>query len=373
MADESLRVSLVCARFPPFVGGTEAHVFELSRRLADRGHDVRVLTTVLDRDMVGSSVEHGVRVERMMAWPKSSDLHFSGTLRRLLAIEPVDIMHVQGYHTLVAPMAMSAADRLNVPYLVTFHSGGHSSTVRRAARPVQHRMLRRRLVGADGLIGVSAFESDFFAQRLRIPSSAVETIPNGVAPEFTFLDRSQRADRGECIIVSFGRLEDYKGHDKVIRAFARSRQSLANTRLRLLGDGPERDALISLADELGVGDSVDVTSVPYGDRQGLADELRAADLVVLMSSYESQGIAGYEALATGARLIVADGSALTELGVYPGVEVVPLHGGDELTEMISLQLERPPITTAPDLPTWDSTTDRVEATYRRVAAHRVAS
>lgn len=373
MTQEPLHISLVCARFPPLIGGTEAHVFELSRRLAERGHDVRVLTTVLERDLVGVGIEHGVQVERMLARPRGSDLYYSSALRRRLADDDADVMHVQGYHTLVAPMAMWAATNSNTPYIVTFHSGGHSSPIRRGVRPIQHRILRRWMVGADGLIGVSAFESDFFRQRLRLPPSAIETIPNGVAPEFSFVDRSQRASNATHTIVSFGRLEEYKGHDKVIRAFAQRHRSLPDARLRLVGNGSQRDTFAALADELGVGDLVDITSVPYGNRDGLADELRQADLVVLMSSYESQGIAGFEALATGARLIVADGSALTELSTFPGVEVVPQHGGDDLADMITLQLDRSPITVAPDLPTWDGTTDRVEAMYRRVVADHVAS
>lgn len=364
---------MVCARFPPLIGGTEAHVFELSKRLADRGHEVRVLTTVLERALVGTTTEHGVTVERVLGRPRGSDLHFSPALRRMVATEQADVVHVQGYHTLVAPMAMSAAIRTQVPFVVTFHSGGHSSSLRRAARPIQHRILRHWIRAADGLIGVSAFESDFFRHRLGLSIGAIETIPNGVAPEFMFVDRS-RQDRSQGdVIVSFGRLEVYKGHDKVIRSFAQCQRARPDARLRIVGNGSQRSQLTALADDLGVGNLVEITSVPYGNREELANELRRADLVVLMSSYESQGIAGFEALATGARLIVADGSALTELSVYDGVEVVPQHGGRELTDMISLQLSRAPITVSPRLPTWEDTTDRVEAMYRRVIADRAVA
>ena len=39
-----LRIVQVVWRFPPSVGGTETHVYEISKELARRGHEVTVLT-----------------------------------------------------------------------------------------------------------------------------------------------------------------------------------------------------------------------------------------------------------------------------------------------------------------------------------------
>ncbi|MEL6890807.1 MAG: glycosyltransferase family 4 protein, partial [Actinomycetota bacterium] len=319
---QGMHVTMVCARFPPLIGGTEAHVYELGRRLIERGHRVDVVTTVADAARAGTSNEEGVEVHRVPTRFSRSDLHFAPTLRSTVERVGGDLIHVQGYHTFVAPMAMAAADRIGRPYVVTFHSGGHSSRFRRAVRPIQQRILRSQLERAGALIGVSAFESAFFTRRLGLADDRIETVPNGVAPEFVDVGRNaMRRRSGSPLVVSFGRLEEYKGHHKVIRAFARRHQALAGARLRLVGAGSQREVLATLAEDLGISDRVEFVAVPYGDRAGLAAELGAADVVVLMSSYESQGISGYEALATGARLIVADGSALTELGSFPGVEV----------------------------------------------------
>jgi len=53
-----------------------------------------------------------------------------------------DLVHVQSYHTLVAPLAMLRALLLRVPYVVTFHGGGHSLGHRNRARRLQRRFLR---------------------------------------------------------------------------------------------------------------------------------------------------------------------------------------------------------------------------------------
>jgi hypothetical protein len=91
-------------------------------------------------------------------------------------------VHVQGVHTLVAPLAMFAAARSRVPYVVTFHTGGHSSWLRSALRPLQWRTLRPLLAGADRLIGVSAFEAKLFEGTLGLPPWRFVVIANGSEP-----------------------------------------------------------------------------------------------------------------------------------------------------------------------------------------------
>src|SRR3954454_3859132 len=122
--DPALRVLMVCARFPPYIGGTEAHVSELSERLAARGHNVTVLTTVLDPSEASEQIERGVVVHRVAAYPRAGDVHAAPELHALVRDAEADVVHVQGYHTLVAPMAMNAAHRAGLPYVLTFHSGG---------------------------------------------------------------------------------------------------------------------------------------------------------------------------------------------------------------------------------------------------------
>ena len=137
-----------------------------------------------------------------------------------------DVVHLQGYHTAVAPIVMLAALRARIPYVVTLHSGGHSSRLRRKIRPLQAWLLRPLLTRAGRIIAVSAFEADVFARRLRLPRSAFTIIPSGVdlppgPPE--------PPDPGPPLILSIGRVESYKGHQRVIEALpgARPRASRA--------------------------------------------------------------------------------------------------------------------------------------------------
>jgi glycosyltransferase involved in cell wall biosynthesis len=361
--DRGLHVVMATARFPPLIGGTEAHVQELSSRLAARGHHVRVITTVLDRRCVGEDVVDGVSVVRLRAFPRRNDLYFAPSLRRAILESPADIVHVQGYHTSVAPLAMAAARHAGRPYVVTFHSGGHSSRLRRAIRPLHWRAIRRQLLGAARLVGVSEHETEFFRSRLDLPSGLLVTIPNGVSEEFQGVDSVPRQPH---LVTTIGRLEAYKGHQKVIAALPAVRREVPDVRLRVIGSGPHRLELQRLAARLDLADRVEFVAVDYGDRARMAALLREAAVIALMSSYESQGIVAYEAVAAGARVVVADGSALTEIARYPGVEVVTVHGGHHLEAALVRQLSEPPVRERREVPTWNDTTDRVESVYREV-------
>ena len=173
------RIVFVTPRFPPFVGGTEVHTAEVASRLRRAGVDVHVLTCDTNARRPTTADRDGVPTRLIPARPASSDLYFAPSIdRELTALDP-ELVHVQGYHTLVAPMAMRAARRLGVPYVVTFHSGGHASRVRNLLRPLHQRALRPALGHADALIAVSEFERSLFARRLGIGTDRIALIPSG--------------------------------------------------------------------------------------------------------------------------------------------------------------------------------------------------
>jgi glycosyltransferase involved in cell wall biosynthesis len=190
------------------------------------------------------------------------------------------------------------------------------------------------------------------------------TITNGVSDEFC--DVARRDDTPTRLIVTIGRLERYKGHHYTIDALPEVRRRVPGTRLRVIGDGPYEGALRTLVDNLGVGDAVEFTKVPYGDRRTLAEQMAEADVISILSSYESQGIAGLEAVATGARLVVAAGSALSELGRFDGVRVVPRADPRCVVDSLVEQLRLPRLDARPVVPSWDDTTTRVERVYTDV-------
>jgi glycosyltransferase involved in cell wall biosynthesis len=361
----SLSILYVSARYPPFVGGTEIHTAEVARRMAARGHEVTVLTTSFEPMPTGEETVEGVRVVRVRARPADYDLYISPALYKWIRHGKWDILHCQGYHTFVAPTAMAAAIAAHQRFVVTFHSGGHSSMLRRWLRPVQQRLLIPMLKRADRLIGVSEFETDFFRRRLRLPQSQFATITNGVSPDF--LDVYAESEGSRSIICSVGRLERYKGHHRVIEALPELRKLVPNVVLYIVGDGPYRSRLEALARRLGVRDIVEFIFVDPKERREMAELFRSANLITLLSDYESQGVVGLEAIAVGRPLLVADGTALAELGRFGEVSVVPPFADKHsLAGLMAVKL-RENVSPPRDLvPLWDNTADALESLYFEV-------
>ncbi len=76
-------------------------------------------------------VRDGVSIVRHPSIPGSRDYYFSPSLYSMVWRWQGDLVHVQGYHTFLAPVAMLAAIRGDHPFVLTFHSGGHISQLRR--------------------------------------------------------------------------------------------------------------------------------------------------------------------------------------------------------------------------------------------------
>lgn len=364
-----LRVLQVTPRFFPNMGGIETHVFEVTRRLAALDVDVTTLTTDTTGELPRRETRHGVRVARARAWPRDRDYYFAPALYRAIVKGRWDVVHVQGAHTLVAPLAMLAAWRAGIPYVVTFHTGGHSSGARRAIRGTQWRLLRPLFARAAHLIGVSRFEAEYFRDILRLPPSRFSVAPNGTtrlpAPP---VPSANTTNASGPLVLSLGRLERYKGHHRVIEAWPAVRLALPDAHLLILGAGPYECELRRLIANLELQEVVEIKAVPPAERDAMARLLAGADLVTLISDYEAHPVAVMEALALRRPVLVADTSGLRELAGQGLVTSVPANcSATELAAAIVEALLHP--LTPPDvtLPSWDDTTATLLALYRRVA------
>ncbi|TIW46631.1 MAG: glycosyltransferase family 1 protein, partial [Mesorhizobium sp.] len=176
-----MRILMVAARCYPLIGGIETHMQEVGARLVARGHSVDVLTTDPSGELQVEEEMRGMRVRRVPAWPRELDLYVAPGIYTAIRRGAWDLIHFQGYNTFVAPIGLLAAVRGDLPFILTFHSGGHSSRLRNAVRGTQHALLRPLVARAARLIGVSEFEADFFSVRMGVPRERFVVIPNGAA------------------------------------------------------------------------------------------------------------------------------------------------------------------------------------------------
>jgi len=113
----------------------------------------------------------------------------------------------------------------------------------------------------------------------------------------------------ERTIVFLGRLVSDKGVDLLLQAFSRLRPP--GWHLTIIGDGPERGPLESLAMDLGISESVKFLGALQGEP--LVRELNRHELMVVPSRWrEPFGVVTLEGLACGCVVLASDGGGLPD-------------------------------------------------------------
>ncbi len=252
-----------------------------------------------------SETRHGllVRHPRYLVVPKvgmtaAPGLLALGALSALKAAGDVDVIDAHYFY----PDGVAAAllgRRLGRPLVITAR-GSDLNLIPR--HPLARRMICWAAAQADALITVSQALKDALTG-LGVSAEKITVLRNGVdlnlfRPTLRDATRTRLGVAGP-VLLSVGHLIRRKGHDLVIAALPH----LAGHSLLIVGDGPERRALESLAASLGVADRVRFLGAILHDR--LPEIYGAADALVLASSREGWPNVLLEAMACGTPAIAA--------------------------------------------------------------------
>jgi glycosyltransferase involved in cell wall biosynthesis len=363
-----LRVLVVTPRFLPDLGGTETHVHEITRRMARVANlDLTVMTTDRSGERAVREELEGFILLRCQAYPRRRDYYFAPGIYQHVLGGGYDIVHCQGIHTAVPVLAMLAARRRRIPYVVTLHAGGHSSGLRRRLRQVQWHAVAPLLKGAMVIVAVSRFEQRMFQKACSLDSSRFRIIRNGG-------DLPMTTGRTEVIpgrIVSSGRLERYKGHQRVIEALPIVQRAIPGATLRILGSGPYEGQLRSLVGALGLERSVTIECIPPSDRERMAEALGTAAVVACMSEYESHPVAVMEALGLGIPAVGLDTAGTSDLVAEGLVRGVPGNASPAaVAAALVAALEDRDTGVPASLPTWDAAAVELTRVYAEAAGAR---
>jgi glycosyltransferase involved in cell wall biosynthesis len=154
------------------------------------------------------------------------------------------------------------------------------------------------------LVAVTPSLGARFCQYNGVPLHKLRIAPYGAnveapwrhsADEVAALRDRLRIQPDEVLIGSVGRLIEAKDYPTQFRAFALAARCLPRLRMVLAGDGPLRDSLHQLTRELGIEERVHF----LGHWEEVPLLLRALEVFVLSSKFESYGVALLEAKAAG--------------------------------------------------------------------------
>jgi glycosyltransferase involved in cell wall biosynthesis len=188
---------------------------------------------------------------------------------------------------------------------------------------------------ADQVLTVSDLARDSYLEA-GVPASKVHALMLGADLDLFTPGTDAVRDDGAFVFLFCGATIRRKGFDLLLEAFSRIAGELPEARLRVVGPRGDDGALAGLADLRHGGHGERITAAGPVSQPELADELRAADCLVLPSRNDSFGMVVPEALACGLPVLVSDMVGAKEL-VDPGRNgwIVPAGDAGALAERMA--------------------------------------
>ena len=339
-----LRVLHVIPSIGPLRGGPSFVLRTMAKGLAARGVDVHVATTD-DNGPFRLDVPFNIPIRKdgVTYWyfPRQTSFYiFSYPMARWLAehIPAYDLVHIHALFSFpVAPAAYWAA-RHDVPYIVrplgTLNRWGVSNRRRWPKKLSLHLIERRILAKASAVHFTSEQESVEAREAANIGRFFV--IPNPVdlkCGERELLPGQLQSQypqlQGRRVVLFLSRLDQKKGLDLLLPAFASLRRQVNDVALVLGGAGETAfvAGLRQMTRTLGIEQDVIWTGFIDGDRK--LGALAGSTVFVLPSYSENFGIAVVEAMACGLPVVVSDQVAVhREIAAAGAGVVVPCKPQD---------------------------------------------
>jgi glycosyltransferase involved in cell wall biosynthesis len=375
-----LRIALSTGIFPPDIGGPASYVPRIAEALTARGHTVEVVTLADDPGAGGAFPFPVHRIRRgMLRIPRMIE-----TIRVIWRLtRGADVLYANGLF-IEAAAATALARRPLVMKIVgdwawerVCKRGDELPTVeefqerRQSMRAEAVKWLRTQVTRrADAIITPSRYLLGVVAA-WGIPARKIGAVYNALEPP-PETDAARLPPFDGSTLITVARLVRWKGVDGLLEVVAGRK----DWRLIIVGDGPERWSLESLATRLGVADRAVFTGgIP---RKQVFAYMKAADVFILNSLYEGLPHIVLEAFAAGIPVAATSAGGTTEI-VEEGVNGLLI--APRRKEQLAAAVNR--LTAEPDLRAalvaggrrtlrerfqWETMVDRTEAVLRKAAS-----
>ncbi|MCD6255660.1 MAG: glycosyltransferase family 4 protein [Deltaproteobacteria bacterium] len=300
------------AVYPWVKGGAEKRIYEIGKRLADKGHEVHWYGIgwwfegnngrTIDHDGI---ILHGV-CEPMQLYVDGrrsikEAIYFAGKLLPKLVKERFDVIDCQEF-----------------PYFPCFTAKVHSLFRRTPLVITWHEIWDKywfEYLGKKGLFGwiVERLTAKLISKNIAVSERTkkdleslgvknVKVIHNGI--DFKKI-KSVKPSEEESDIVFAGRLIKEKNVDVLIKAISLIKREISDIKCIIIGDGPEKEKLMKLAKELRVENNVKFVGFLENHNDVIA-YMKSSKVFVLPSTREGFGIVALEANACGLPVVTVN-------------------------------------------------------------------
>lgn len=367
-----MKIAILVSFFPPkWLAGTEIATYYMAEHLAQRGHEVHVITS-LDEGLPEENYEKGFYIHRL---PRTK-IRFAGAfifwadiVRVIEKISP-DIVHAQSLG--IGVPALLSKKILKFPYAVW----GQGSDV---YLPDWFTKLTSKTI-IKNANSVIALTEDMKRAMQAIYNRDITIVPNGIdLKEYISELPVQNVEGAEKRILFVGRLHPVKGVQYLLQAMQMVHEEVPGAKLILVGDGEEREHLETLTDNLGIRECVEFAGrVPH---ERVQDYMNQAEVFVLPSLSEGFPVTILEAMACGLPIVATRVGGLPDI-VEGGVNgyLVNVKNPNKIADKILFLLENDEVREEisannrekAELYTWDKVTGTVEIIYSECLGNKTS-
>jgi N-acetyl-alpha-D-glucosaminyl L-malate synthase BshA len=313
-----MNVGIICYAS---MGGSGIVATELGKTLADRGHQVHVISADLPFRLGAfhpGLVFHQVNTPSYPLFREPQYvIGLANTVVQVAREQGLDIVHAHyavphATAAVLARQVLAASRGGRAPRVVTTLHGTDITVV--GADPSYSEIVRFSIDQSDGVTTVSESLRAATIRELAV-QRPIEVIPNFLdcrtwrrIPVPDLRERYAGRDESTRIVMHLSNFRPVKRIDSVVEVFARIAARLPSV-LLLVGDGPEVLTARRVARQLGVMDRVQL----LGAQENVLPLLSIADLFLLPSEQESFGLAALEAMSCGVPVVASNAGGLPEV------------------------------------------------------------
>jgi glycosyltransferase involved in cell wall biosynthesis len=299
------------------IGGVENSVYMLVSQLRSLGQEVRVVTASANCAKYEKDV---VRLPVMLKLERDwGDLLFCPTILQVMRDLQFDIVHAHTPRKLFAEAVAlyKLLSKKEFPYVVSVRLLNQSlqGFWVGALRVYQKTVEKHTLEHARFVIAQTKENKRIIHEDFGIPLDRICIIPNGVDTGFfnpkKYCQQETRDGHEEKTVLFAGRLTNQKGLIYLFNSIPEVEKSCGKVRFHIVGDGPLRTNLQSLAKKLNITDEV----IFHGEAKhdGMIKFYSEADIFVLPSLSESFPNVMLEAMSMEKPVVVTRVGAIPEV------------------------------------------------------------
>ena len=316
-----MRIAIFTDTYPPYINGVSTSTFNLANCLKAKGHEVLVVAprpTDGKMEQIGDVLYiPGIDLKRLYGF-RLTNIFASKPIKVIKRFKP-DVIHNQTDFT-IGVLARRCAKILRVPIVYTYHTAYEDYTYY-VARGIMDRFAKRivRNYSRDLADRMTEFitPSEKTKEYMRLVGSDiyVNVIPTGIDFSIFKADKIDQKRMAKFkaehnikpttkVFLLLGRIAKEKSMDVSLRGFAayHKKHPEVDAKVLVVGNGPFKEELELIAEELGISSYVDF----IGEVSGLEVPFyyHAADIYTSASITETQGLTFMEAMAAG-RIVLA--------------------------------------------------------------------